>query len=262
MKIFPEDDYIECPAIMSGQLVGQGEAEAPPDDPEHNPVEGQDPEYRRLTEEGLREAREKATRQQPQVAPGLAKPQAPTGSAATPPPDLVAAAMTAEKVQELSCAGFLFGVTGKLYPGADILPFKIYLDNFLESAGIPSDPIERMLLEQLALAHHAMGRLHVRAGMRENMDEVSACHAAVARLMGEFRRHALGLQEYREASAKRTKSKPERQPVATKSTPEKNGTASNGAHLNGTKKSCDTEVVSNGRLTEFFHERKPEPALT
>ena len=44
--------------------------------------------------------------------------------------------------------------------GSNISPesFVAYLDQLLEEAGQPTDPIERMLIEQIAMAHHNIGR--------------------------------------------------------------------------------------------------------
>jgi len=260
MRAIAEDDDIERPATVNGQPHDCQDADQNEDESEE-PVRGPDPVYQRITEAAMREAREESARQQPQPVARLAEPQAAPGSAGPPPPDLVAAGKAAQKIDELSGAAFLYGLLGKMYPGADLLPFKLYLNGLVELTGIPTDPIERMLVEQAALAHFAIGLLILRAGTRENLDEVSACHAAAARLMGEFRRHALALQEYRAAAAKKKKARPKSRPAAVKSKPEKNGKATNGARLNGAKKVCDSEVVSNGRLTEFFDERKPEPAL-
>ena len=41
--------------------------------------------------------------------------------------------------------------------------FQAYRDRLVTDAGNPADPIEVMLLEQLMLAHHNVGRLHVQA---------------------------------------------------------------------------------------------------
>src|SRR4051794_23672514 len=41
--------------------------------------------------------------------------------------------------------------------------YDIYLQSLMTEAGNPSDPIERMMIEQIAIAHHNIGRLHVRA---------------------------------------------------------------------------------------------------
>ena len=84
--------------------------------------------------------------------------------------------------------------------GPDVSPesFVAYLDQLVEEAGQPTDPIERMLIEQIAMAHHNIGRLYVRAASAETLDQVNVYNAAAARLLAEFRRAVLALKTYRE----------------------------------------------------------------
>jgi hypothetical protein len=79
----------------------------------------------------------------------------------------------------------------------DSAAYKIYLERFLEDAGKPADPVERMMLEQLALAHLRLGQLHGQAGHSKNLDAAKVYNSATARLWGEFRRTALALRVYR-----------------------------------------------------------------
>lgn len=72
-----------------------------------------------------------------------------------------------------------------------------YLDNFLEEAGAPTDPVERMLLEQIAIAHHGIGRLHTEAASATTPEAANIYNSAAAKLLGEFRRCVLALREYR-----------------------------------------------------------------
>jgi hypothetical protein len=108
----------------------------------------------------------------------------------------------AANLPRLAPATYLYGAaTGLLGPAFDVPVFEVYLAGYLRDAGDPGDPVERMLLEQLAWAHHVLGRLHVQAGSRDNAEEATALHAAAARLMGEFRRSALALKSYRQPAA-------------------------------------------------------------
>jgi hypothetical protein len=108
----------------------------------------------------------------------------------------------AANLPRLAPATYLYGAaTGLLGPAFEIPVFEVYLAGYLRDAGDPGDPVERMLLEQLAWAHHVLGRLHVQAASRDNIEEVTALHAAAARLMGEFRRSALALKSYRQPAA-------------------------------------------------------------
>jgi hypothetical protein len=74
---------------------------------------------------------------------------------------------------------------------------RCYLDAVIRDAGGPTDPIEVMMLEQLALAHHRIAQLHGCAGQANQPEAVKVYSAAAARLWGEFRRTALALRLYR-----------------------------------------------------------------
>jgi hypothetical protein len=75
--------------------------------------------------------------------------------------------------------------------------WRLYLDEFVRQAGNPSDPVEKLMVEQLALAHNAITKLYVRAASAEDAATSELCFAALARLAAEFRRLALALHVYR-----------------------------------------------------------------
>ena len=56
-------------------------------------------------------------------------------------------------------------------PGAGLRPrlwpFDRYLRQLLRDAGDPADPIERMMIEQIALVHHKIGELYYRSASCE-----------------------------------------------------------------------------------------------
>ena len=62
-------------------------------------------------------------------------------------------------------------------------------------SGAVSGPVEKMFLEQLTWAHHAVGRLHCKAAEAESPEIAVAYLTAIGRLMGEFRRSGMGLNE-------------------------------------------------------------------
>jgi hypothetical protein len=74
--------------------------------------------------------------------------------------------------------------------------FKVYLERTLADLGNPSDPVERMMIEQLVLAHFRVAQLHVDAGFCKGAEGMKLYTAATARLLGEFRRTALALRSY------------------------------------------------------------------
>jgi hypothetical protein len=67
----------------------------------------------------------------------------------------------------------------------------------VEGAGEPRDPLERLLVEQLVLLHHAAGRLVVKAASANTPEASSLLHAAAARLFAEYRKGLLALKDYR-----------------------------------------------------------------
>lgn len=83
---------------------------------------------------------------------------------------------------------------GAMFDGA---AFRVFLEQMLADAGNPTDPVERMMLEQLALAHFRTAQLHAAAGQSKGAEAAKLLTAAAARLLGEFRRTALALRAYR-----------------------------------------------------------------
>ena len=78
---------------------------------------------------------------------------------------------------------------------------EAYLSGVLRDAGDPRDPIECLLVEQLVLASHNVGQLYMRAAFATDPKEIEIFIGAAARLLGEFRRTALALKNYREPAA-------------------------------------------------------------
>ncbi|MGA2259309.1 MAG: hypothetical protein ABSG53_31940 [Thermoguttaceae bacterium] len=88
-------------------------------------------------------------------------------------------------------------VSSSIAPDISTAAFKIYRQKLLEQAGSPTDPIEVMLVEQIALAHFHIGRLHLRScSTADGLLSVAFADAAT-RLSAEFRRSALALEDYR-----------------------------------------------------------------
>lgn len=90
---------------------------------------------------------------------------------------------------------------GQLSPDA----YAKYLRDLVEDCGSPRDPIEKMIVEQLILAHANIGRLYLRSGTAGQHEESVAYAAAAGRLTGEFRRLSLALSEYRSRAVERIK---------------------------------------------------------
>jgi hypothetical protein len=85
-------------------------------------------------------------------------------------------------------------------PQVDLLAFRLYRDKLLVDCGDPSDPIEIILVEQVAMAHLITGHLQAKGAHASSIEEVGVYLAAAARLAGELRRTALALQVFRATS--------------------------------------------------------------
>jgi len=106
------------------------------------------------------------------------------------------AAQQAEVLKETVFAAMMADAIGfeRLFDGRT---YKAYLDRLLTDSGNPRDPIARMMIEQLAMAHFRVGQLHVRAASAEGIEALKILTTATARLLGEFRRTALALATIR-----------------------------------------------------------------
>jgi hypothetical protein len=72
---------------------------------------------------------------------------------------------------------------------------KTYFNSFLRDAGEPTDPLEKILLEQLLMAHHRVAQLHARAEGVTLPEAMKILNAATTRLLGEVRRLALAIRQ-------------------------------------------------------------------
>jgi hypothetical protein len=155
------------------------------------PPTAADPEYLRATAQALREDVALLAAHEPPPAPAA---------------PALSAAEKAARLRDLGAAAYLYGSGSPVLGEAmDVEAWKIVLDDFLKEMGLSAaaGPVARMMAEQLLLAHHAVGRLHVRAATRTSAAEVAAYHAAAARLMTEFRRTSAALRAYGAGAARR-----------------------------------------------------------
>ena len=129
-------------------------------------------------------------------------PSAPVAdSEGAPEPEALAGAVCAahaNNLRELAAAAYLYGSAGPdLGEQITANVYIQYRNELLKDCGAPKDPLEVMLIEQLALAHHNIGRLHLRSAQAEGSHEAVAFAGAATRLLAEFRRCTLALAEYR-----------------------------------------------------------------
>jgi hypothetical protein len=121
----------------------------------------------------------------------------PAAAAAALADDEAASDHYARQLAETSGAAFLYGSLAGVFQQAGTAAFKKYRDRLVADCGDPADPVEIMLIEQLALAHLNAGRLHYRAAVAEGVEAARAFGGLAVLLHGEVRCTALALQEYR-----------------------------------------------------------------
>jgi hypothetical protein len=178
----------------------------------------------------------------------------------------------ADNLRDMTGASFLYcTVASSLSGDIDPQAFKIYRDKLLQDAGNPSDPLETMLLEQLALAHFNIGRLQMKSCSVENSKLAVAYSDAATRLLGEFRRCTLALEEFRAKQIARKDHNASITAAAKKSPTKRNGKPqpSNGKKpskngrkpVNGKKKAITNELGGNrhGETPEWLKKRMAYP---
>jgi hypothetical protein len=74
---------------------------------------------------------------------------------------------------------------------------RVFLDEMIQESGNPSDPVEIMLLEQLAMCHQYSIQMQALSKKAEGAEAIELYLSGAARLSGEFRKTALALKEYR-----------------------------------------------------------------
>jgi hypothetical protein len=106
------------------------------------------------------------------------------------------AAQSADILQQSYIAACLTSALG--VQEFDVHACRDFLDRFVADAGGTQDPVERVLLENLAFANLRVADLHSRAAQAKSIDAAKAYASAAARLLGEIRRTALSLRVYRD----------------------------------------------------------------
>lgn len=120
--------------------------------------------------------------------------------------------MDAAVVSELFIAGALAAVIGdsKLTKAG----VKLAYDAYIAAAGNPADPIERMLVEQMLLIHYRLAGIHGQAAHAKTVEAEKILTTMAVRLLGELRRAALAVRQYRLPPGQKTFSVIHQQNVA------------------------------------------------
>lgn len=153
---------------------------------------------------GPRGSRQHTTSRTSSVGSTLAS-AAPGGSPEGPPPPglddarHIAAQRTAQQAEVLRKGAFpaLMAAALSIDPYFETGAYRVYLEQMLADAGSPLDPIERMLVEQICLAHFRVAQLQIGASQSKGTETIKMYTAAAARMLGEMRRTALAIKGYR-----------------------------------------------------------------
>jgi hypothetical protein len=118
-----------------------------------------------------------------------------------PPPGLDgnehAAAQRRAAKAEIIRDKFICTTLRSAFPGIelDVTDYRNYLDELLADAGVGTDPVQRMLVEQFGFAHLRLSLLQSQATVAKSLDAHKVLNGACARLLGELRRTALTIAE-------------------------------------------------------------------
>lgn len=126
---------------------------------------------------------------------------APTPSAPPRPDPAATAALNREAaiLENVYFPGQLAAALG-LDDTLSIMGVRLFLARFRRDVGTADDPIERQLVDQLALTHLLISRLQAQATGAEKLEFKKLYLQAAAQLLSEHRKAALDLQAYRKAS--------------------------------------------------------------
>lgn len=80
---------------------------------------------------------------------------------------------------------------------ADAPMVGAYLDDFAKRAGGPTDPVEEAMVRQLAQADMLVGQMLMQANIAKTPQAAAAFGNVGCRLLGEFRKLAISLKDYR-----------------------------------------------------------------
>lgn len=151
----------------------------------------------------------------------IGSPEQPAGHSAPPqapqdPPGLdaarhAAAQRTSHQAEVLREGAFsaLMATALNLDKYFDTGAYRVYLAGVMRDLGDPKDPIERMLIEQLCLAHFRVAQLHGAAGQAGGLEGTKLLNTVAARMLGEMRRTALSLKAYRTTAVPTNRQKAE-----------------------------------------------------
>jgi hypothetical protein len=134
-----------------------------------------------------------------QLKQGVPPPSAPAVSELETPEDR--AMREARIANEALVGATLIAITG---PKVGINGALRYLADYLGPDVAEMDPVERIMREQFVVAHHQVLHLHHKITLCKSDDGVRIVSAAASRLLGEMRRLAVVIRNFRTGPAHRS----------------------------------------------------------
>jgi hypothetical protein len=120
----------------------------------------------------------------------------------------------ASNLRETTAAACLYAsMASWTKSGIEADAYVEYRDRLLADCGAPDDPLVVMLIEQVALAHINIARLHVKSAVAANYIESVAYEAAAARLLTELRRSVLVLEDLKVRGTGKARSSSKEKPA-------------------------------------------------
>jgi hypothetical protein len=106
-------------------------------------------------------------------------------------------AALASRLREQAGAILLYATLKRVFTDVSFTAIQAFRDALLTDSGAPTDPVEVMLIEQIASAHLNIGSLQFKAANADSIEVARAFGTLAAELLAEFRRLCLALQSYR-----------------------------------------------------------------
>ena len=95
-------------------------------------------------------------------------------------------------------AAYLFAIHATVVgKKASIEGAKEYLQQLMADLGNPTDPLEQMVIQQIAIAHHSLGRLHTGRATATTAAQIKQLDTATTQQSAEFRGLVQVLVDYR-----------------------------------------------------------------
>jgi len=166
----------------------------------------------------------------------------------------------ASALKESAGAGYLYGtIAGAIGDSCNPSAFLVYRNELMQQCGDPTDPLETMMIEQISLSYHAIGALRLRSSLASSAESAIAYSDAGTRLLAEFRRCILALEDYRVRGTVRRRAREEHGEDAKAASGAKNGQGSPdtaGKAPNGAKLPSKANV---GGMPEWLAKRMQYP---